>query len=399
MTDPLGQSQVLPYIVGMSKKDYRFTLVSFEKKEQYDANKLIIENICTANDIEWKPIFYTKNPPVLSTLWDIYKLNKKVKQLYKQKQFSLIHCRSYITALIGLGFKLKHQVPFLFDMRGFWADERIDGNIWNLNKPHYNWIYNFFKKKEKEFLTQADHTISLTHSGKNEIKNWNLDNLAPIDVIPCCTDNQLFNKQNIDQNRGQQLRVDLNISEDDNVISYLGSTGTWYMLDEMLDFFAVFFGQNMNNKAMFITQDNPDKILKLALAKDLDLSKIIIVSSQRKDVPSYLALCDASVFFIKPLFSKKASSATKMGEIMSLGIPVICNEIGDNKEILSNISPELMVKEFSSNEYSRVLYDLETLDNDIFRERISNKAKKYFSLENGVNKYYNVYKSIARLSG
>ena len=84
---------------------------------------------------------------------------------------------------------------------------------------------------------------------------------------------------------------------------------------------------------------------------------------------------------------------------MSLGIPVICNEIGDNKEILSNISPELMVKEFSSNEYSRVLYDLETLDNDIFRERISNKAKKYFSLENGVNKYYNVYKSIARLSG
>ena len=31
MTDPLGQSQVLPYIIGLSKKGYKFHLVSFEK--------------------------------------------------------------------------------------------------------------------------------------------------------------------------------------------------------------------------------------------------------------------------------------------------------------------------------------------------------------------------------
>jgi hypothetical protein len=31
LTDPLGQSQVLPYIVGLSKKDIDFTVISFEK--------------------------------------------------------------------------------------------------------------------------------------------------------------------------------------------------------------------------------------------------------------------------------------------------------------------------------------------------------------------------------
>ena len=395
MTDPLGQSQVLPYIGGLSKKGCHFTLVSCEKKEQYIINRSIIEDICTKNNIDWQPIFYTKNPPVLSTLLDIYKLDKKVKQLYKHNHFSLIHCRSYITALIGLSYKRKYSIPFLFDMRGFWADERIDGNIWNIHKLHYKWIFNFFKKKEKEFLTQADHTISLTHSGKSEIKNWNLANIAPIDVIPCCTDNQLFDKENINQARVNKLKSDLNIKEKDNVISYLGSTGTWYMLDEMLDFFAIFFAKNFNNKALFITQDNSRHILKIASTKGIDLSKIIIVSSKRIDVPSYLSICNASVFFIKPLFSKKASSATKMGEIMSLGIPVICNAIGDNNAIVSDVSPELLVKEFSSNEYGRVLDDIETLDNDIFREKISNKAAKYFSLENGVDKYYNIYKTIA----
>ena len=147
MTDPLGQSQVLPYLIGLIKKGYQFTLISCEKKERYLQNKTIVQQICTENNIDWQPIFYTKKPPALSTLWDIFKLNQKVKQLHQQKQFQLIHCRSYITALIGLGFKQKHQIKFLFDMRGFWADERVDGNIWDLSKPHFKWIYSFFKQK------------------------------------------------------------------------------------------------------------------------------------------------------------------------------------------------------------------------------------------------------------
>ena len=34
MTDPLGQSQVLPYLEGLAKKNYAITLISFEKEER-----------------------------------------------------------------------------------------------------------------------------------------------------------------------------------------------------------------------------------------------------------------------------------------------------------------------------------------------------------------------------
>ena len=71
---------------------------------------------------------YTKYPPVFSTLWDIYKLNQTVKKL-KNKELDLIHCRSYITTLVALGFKNKYKTPFIFDMRGFYADERVDGKV------------------------------------------------------------------------------------------------------------------------------------------------------------------------------------------------------------------------------------------------------------------------------
>ncbi len=91
MTDPLGQSQVLPYLIKLSKHGYSFTLVSCEKKERYALNKNIIQQICDSNNIDWQPIFYTKTPPIISTVWDIIKLNNKVKELYLRKKFKLIH--------------------------------------------------------------------------------------------------------------------------------------------------------------------------------------------------------------------------------------------------------------------------------------------------------------------
>ena len=36
MTDPLGQSQVIPYIEGLSKLGYQFTLISFEKTDRFE---------------------------------------------------------------------------------------------------------------------------------------------------------------------------------------------------------------------------------------------------------------------------------------------------------------------------------------------------------------------------
>ena len=92
----------------------------------------LIEKICAENNITWTPLNYTKQPPVFSTLYDIYRLRKLVKQKIENNNIKIIHCRSYITALIGLWAKRKYGTKFIFDMRGFWADERIDGKIWNI---------------------------------------------------------------------------------------------------------------------------------------------------------------------------------------------------------------------------------------------------------------------------
>ena len=190
MTDPLGQSQVIPYLIGLTKSGYSFTLLSCEKEENFQQHQQKIQQILSENNIHWQPISYTKKPPVFSTIYDVFRIIKHAKKLHREKQFSIVHCRSYIAALVGMKMKKQLGVKFIFDMRGLWADERVDGKLWNLKNPLFLLVYNYFKKKEKAFLEHADYTISLTQNAKDELHSWKHIQHQPIkiEVIPCCVD-------------------------------------------------------------------------------------------------------------------------------------------------------------------------------------------------------------------
>jgi len=397
MTDSLGQSQVLPYLLRLAEKGIEYTIISFEKEENFIANKTTIENILKGTRIKWIPLKYTKRPPVLSTIFDVWKLKKAVKQELKQGKVDVIHCRSYISALAGLSFKRKDNIPFVFDMRGFYADERLDGEIWSLKNPVFKLVYNFFKKKEKEFLTESEAVVSLTACGKQVIESWELPNQSPISVIPCCTDEAHFDPAKLDLQGLKALKNELGILEKDYVISYLGSIGTWYMLDEMLDFIKVLFTKKENSKALFITREPKEMVLSEARKRGLDTSKIIIQSANREEVPRMVSLSDVSLFFIKPVFSKKASSPTKMGEILNLNIPIVCNsDVGDDDLVMNEILPEYLVKEFSNEEYERVVAALLENQNKPNTE-LRKYASDFFSLNKGVEIYYSIFKRISTI--
>ena len=137
--------------------------------------------------------------------------------------------------------KRRFKTAFLFDMRGFWADERVDGNIWNLKNPIYRWVYHFFKRQELLFLNEADYTVSLTLSGKNEMLTWKgITGLKErVKVIPCCADLNLFKPVSRDS--------------EEFTLGYLGSLGTWYMLTEMLMVFKKIKNEIPTAKFHFFT--------------------------------------------------------------------------------------------------------------------------------------------------
>ncbi len=377
MTDPLGQSQVLPYIINLTKENYNFHLVSFEKPDRYTENHSLIEKICLENNIQWYPLRYNKKPPFLSTIFDFYKMIKLAKELHIKHGFSLIHCRSYISSLVGLKFNRLYGIPFLFDMRGFWADERVEGGLWNLKNPFYKLVYFYFKRKEKQFLLESSHIISLTHNGKKNILNLSsFTHLeSNISVIPCCTDLNLFKPVKRDS--------------DSFTIGYLGSLGTWYLVREMLVFFQKVKEKIPNAKFHVLTKDDSGIIFTHCKNLGIDSENIHIEESDREDIPFKTRNWNFSLCFIMPTFSKKFSSPTKQGELMGMGIPIICNSgVGDVDFIV-----EKYKSGFVLNDISKVNLDY-ILNISFKKQKLNEGANQYFSLDKGVMSYQTIYEKI-----
>ena len=193
LTDPLGPSQVLAYLVELAKAGHRISLVTFEKPERSAAERAPLAAQCSAAGIDWHPQTYTKKPPILSTLKDLRVMTKVAERLAARQRFDIVHCRSYLPALVGAQLKRTAGTSFLFDMRGFWADERVEGGLWDLGKPIYRAIYGWFKKQEKRLLAEADHVVVLTEAGRDILRDeWHVPSAVPVTVIPCCADFAAF---------------------------------------------------------------------------------------------------------------------------------------------------------------------------------------------------------------
>ena len=392
ITDPLGQSQVLPYLVGLSAKGFAISIASCEKPVNYEKNRAVVEAICANAGINWQYCFYEQKIPLVSQRKNFTKLKNLAHSLVKNGNIPLVQCRSYLPALIGLHLNKKYNTRFIFDMRGFWADERIDGNIWKLSNPVHRFMYRYFKKQEKRLLSEADYVVTLTENAKTEIESWQLNRLPPMKVIPCCADVNHFTISTAAEK--QAVRVNLQIDKDAFVLGYLGSVGTWYMTDEMLDFFVELKKIKPNALLFFVTADDKALIIQAAAQKGIAEKDILIKPAKRNEVPQFISVFNVGLFFIKPLFSKKGSSPTKLAEMLACGIPVISNRgIGDCDTIITQYNCGVVIDDFSPAAYKAAIQHIDAfiaMPPQHFRDVALNN----FSLEKGVEAYETIYQSL-----
>jgi glycosyltransferase involved in cell wall biosynthesis len=393
MTDPLGQSQVIPYLIGLTRFGLKFTILSFEKKQVFSKLNAEIKSKLSKHSIEWVPLNFTTRPPLLAKFYDSIRMRLTAKRLHKKYNFSAVHCRSYPSSEIGLIFKRRFGTKFIFDMRGFWADEKKDGGSWNVSNPFYYLLYRFYKQKEAQFLSEADAIVCLTQAGLTELKKWSSFNSSiKTHVIPCCADESLFSVRI--HGEKEAAKQQLGISFSSKVISYLGSLGTWYMLEEMLLFFKVFKASYPDSVFLFITQTPESYIYDQASRIGLTTADICIIQAQRNDVPFFVKASDFSLSFIKPVYSKISSSPTKLGELLLMGIPVVVNAgIGDVEEIVNKTNSGIIIRQFNQDEFSRVVEASPEISNKSAND-IRLSALSYYSIEFGIQCYLTLYRQL-----
>ena len=387
--EPLGMSQVWQYVKYLSK-EHKIIILSFEKSDDLskgDALNLLKEEI-DSYDVYWHPITYHKKPRFLATTYDILHAIFTSALLIKKYNVEIIHSRSYIPSIIAFFMKFFLHIKYIFDMRGFWADEKIDSGVWKKKSI----VYRVVKKIERHFFLNADVIVSLTNTGKRDIQslNYMLNVDTEISVIPTCTNLNIFKP------RPKPNKNKIKIKKHGFILGYVGSVETFYLFDEVLKSFLALLAIDSNAKLLVINRNQHEYIKGRMFNIGVDMHSVELKSSPYKKIPDEINRMDAGIFYIKPSFSKRSSSPTRMGEFLGCGKPCMSNfGVGDTESVLEGENVGIVLKSFSESEHMKGINRLlELVKDKNIQERCTHVAKEHFSLGLGVEKYNNIYKQL-----
>ena len=134
MLDPLGQSQVIPYLKELSREGVKFWLISFERQSaftQSGENKIKhLREELSRYGIEWHLLRYHQKPSLPATAYDVVMGIRLASRLVRKHKIEMVHARSHIPAVVALQLKKRLGVKMIFDVRGLMADEYVDADHW-----------------------------------------------------------------------------------------------------------------------------------------------------------------------------------------------------------------------------------------------------------------------------
>ena len=379
--EPLGLSQILPTIVDLSI-NYKIHLFTFEKKFFYkeNINKDILF-LLKKNKISWYKLNYSNNYffKIIKFLFAFI----KIARILLINKISLIHIRSYIPGLILFPLIVLFNFNLIFDIRGFWPEEKIDRHNWSKN----NIKYKLFKKLELFLFNYSKFIICLTKESKKIIiKNFSI-NENKISVIPTCADqNKFFPLKNNSLKKNKKI-----------IIGYFGSTKSAYGFSKVLDLIYDLSKFIVDLQFKIYTHDDKNYILNL-IKKYKSLNHLIDIKSLKSsEVNKAINNIHLSIFYLNENYSVKASYPTKIAELLSCGKPIICNNF--NKDIYEHITINKigLIHDFKNKSYNELInYILEVKNNQIITYNCINYANKYLNLDFSNKQFNNVYKSILK---
>ncbi|MBI4847509.1 MAG: glycosyltransferase [Nitrospirae bacterium] len=383
--EPLGHSQILQYLVKLAR-DHKIILVSYEKAGDWTnaaERQLLIRQLREAH-ILWMPLRYHKSPTVPATSFDLFVGFWLCAYLTIRYRVEIVHARSYVPAILAAILRSLFRVKFVFDMRGFWADEKVDGGQWQRG----SWLYATAKWFEKMFFTKADVVVSLTYAGVEEVRKFPyLQQRVPrFEVISTCTNLELFHPQNSFARNGDQPFT----------LGYVGTVSGWYLFEPALRSF-LFLKEIEPSAQLLILNRGEHNFIHACLTKqNIAIDQVEVRSVAYHQVPLEMNRMDAAMFFIKPVFSKRASAATKLGELLGCGVPCLSNDgVGDMTQIIEGEGVGVILREFTPDAQRVAIQRLVRLARQPdTRTRCVAAAQRYFSLDDGVKAYHHIYQSL-----
>ncbi len=383
LLEPLGQSQVLAYLRGLSQR-YAITLITHEKAEDWadTARLAALRAECVQLGIRWLPQRFYPRPKVIAPAISMLRMGWLLWREQRRQGAVLIHARSYLPAAMAMVVGRVTGVPFIFDMRALWPEEMITAGRLRRGSLMHRAIAGL----ERACLHRAAAVVSLTDAAVVHLRQVYPREMTgqTVAVIPTCADLDRF--------------VPAATAPVRREIGCLGTVlSGWFKIDWLAAFVRVAAEREAETVFVLTTRDDPGRV-RAAVDPDGTLGARLQIAPAPSDrVHEVLQRQTASVMFFEEGLGKLGSSPTRMAEILGCGLPVVANAgVGDVAGIIRNHRVGVLVTGPSDSELHQALSELDAL----LREpdlalRCRKAAEDVFSLKVGTEKYVRLYDELA----
>jgi len=375
-----GASQSVPYLVGLARRGIHCHLLSFERRANLEdrARAGAARRRLGRAGVGWTPLPYGAGPAGPRTLAQVLRAVSTGRGIVGRDGIELVHARSYLPGLMALGIGR----PFLFDMRGMWPMERVDGGVWREGSLVHRGALGL----ERLLLDRAAGVVALARGAREHVP----DLAKPFRVIPTAVDLERF-RPGLPPPAGYR-----DLAERD-VYVVAGALGTWYLLDAMLDLLALATERSERAHVLLLTEENASGAVAGLRARGVPVERITVTGVPHHEVPNWFSLAAAGILLIESAPSKRASAPTKLGEFLASGVPVVTTpRIGDSEELVTGTRTGVVTGDLSKAGLGAALDELARMraDGDALSIRCRRAAEDHLSLGAAVAAYAGMYAEI-----
>jgi glycosyltransferase involved in cell wall biosynthesis len=386
MLEPLGRTQILPYLTGLSRCGYQIEVISFEKLALF-SDRVLVQQQLEAMEIAgvgWHPRPYRRGSSVPALLSDVVRTACEIIRRDRSAGIDLLHVRTHVPYLAAWPAAILGDIPILFDFRGFLAEEYADAGIWQAG----SWKFRATKALEKRMARAASAVIVLTHPAAEYFVARYGAERDKLFIIPCCVDLERFRPKpwNPESALGRPLSV-----------VYSGSTTGRYRLTEMLSFFELIRRARPGSRFTVLASDDPQKAAAEVRQMGFSDTEVRVFTLRPEAMPDELASHDLGIILIGGSLALSAASPTKIAEYLACGLPVLAEErIGDLREVLHQSRVGCLIDSGRPATWNQALAAaLELCDDPEISTRAAETAAQRYSLAGGIRMYEKAYRFAA----
>lgn len=394
LLEPLMHSQVVRVVERLATMGWRYRIVSLEKTRDLSDERSVrdLRARFARAGVHWEfePFDWSQSSRAAAN--NLGFLTRRAVELARTGRIRGIHARAYVPAVAALAAWNATRLPWVFDARGYWIDERLEEGRW-FTTPFRLGVA---RGLEHQLFTTASGVVTLTELQAREVEErFKPLGRRPVRCITTLADFDDFVRRPVTALSGVPPEQIAALSAK-RVVAIIGSINSSYLVDETLDLARRILERSPEMHLLVLSGQREEYARRLALLGVPEM-RVTMLRATHDAMPQWLSLVEWCLLLLHPnSIAKRASMPTKLGELFASGVRPI--QFGCNEEVsewvrragsglvLEDVSPRAL------DDAARLVVS-STADEAMLvaaRER----TRAHFSLEAGAAKYAQLLREV-----